>query len=331
MRMLATRVRLTTSTLASTARFSSTTDRSDFVKRDVMAGGAVSGGTGADRKERKRFYKLVKVCEAAVGADAGKAYEIILDHRKLKTPGGNLFVVNSEKLAQLVAQEWRSQTYTIKLTTMHLTSLVNTCIDNPTRVTREQLMANIHDYLQTDTLLYFDSASVEKLEKAQEAQWLPLIEWMNKRFNDLDLKVQRDLNIVDTSNRRAPSAANNSAPDLDNAAVNAQSPASQFDKFLADSFDLNALIAFNYMCECLKSVILSVALLERRLSSVEEACALAMLEQSHQYDQWGKVEWYHDVNEQEMRSRVSAALLFIYLSNSAKYFQAHNKIEKNAA
>ena len=96
----------------------------------------------------------------------------------------------------------------------------------------------------------------------------------------------------------------------------------QFQQYLEANFDFANMVALNYMCECLKSVVLAVALLERRVSSVEEACELANLEQAFQFDKWGKVEWYHDVNEQELTSRVSAALLFIYLSKSSKYLIA---------
>ena len=61
----------------------------------------------------------------------------------------------------------------------------------------------------------------------------------------------------------------------------------KFRSYLERNFDFKTLVAFNYMCECLKSVILAVALLERRVTSVEEACALANLEQSFQFDRWG--------------------------------------------
>ena len=160
----------------------------------------------------------------------------------------------------------------------------------------------------------------------QEQHWRPLIDWMNGRFNDLHLKVQHDINVVDNNNRKSSSKSDTNKKNLIN--VNYESPSSKFDRFLVESLDINSLIAFNYMCECLKSVILSVALIERRVKTVEEACELSFLEQKHQYDQWGKVEWYHDINESELRSRVSAALLFIYLTNSSKYFNNHKKIQK---
>ncbi len=62
----------------------------------------------------------------------------------------------------------------------------------------------------------------------------------------------------------------------------------EFEEYLNKNFDLNSLIAFNYIAECLKSVILTVALLERYLPNIETACELSNLEHQHQYDQWGK-------------------------------------------
>ena len=79
-------------------------------------------------------------------------------------------------------------------------------------------------------------------------------------------------------------------------------------------------MAFNYIAECLKSVILTSALVERRLGGgADAACRVACLEQLQQLEQWGKVEWHHDVQEQEMRSRVSAALLVVYLGAGSKF------------
>lgn len=47
-------------------------------------------------------------------------YEINLDRRKLKTPGGKLFTVPNEALAIAVATEWDAQRDTLKFYTMHL-------------------------------------------------------------------------------------------------------------------------------------------------------------------------------------------------------------------
>lgn len=260
-------------------------------------------------KNRKRFYKDVTICESFPKVNNQKMFEINLDKRKLKTPGGKLVQVDNEHLAHAISQEWSSQTDNIKLNTMHLTSLYNTCMDNPNKLSRESLAKNLCDYLQTDTLLYFDSNSIQKLDHLQETKWRPLVDWFNQKFPDLKLVVQKEISDSETTQSNGL---------LENPGSNS------FAQYLSKNFDLNTLIAFNYMCECLKSVILSVALLERRVESVEEVCSLANLEQAFQFEQWGKVEWYHDINEQELKARVSASLLFIYLSNSSKYLVVKN-------
>ncbi|CAF0890082.1 unnamed protein product [Brachionus calyciflorus] len=265
--------------------------------------------SSGNRKERKRFYKQVSISEAFSNTRP-KHYEINLDKRKLKTPGGNLFSVDNEMLGQMISFEWQSQKEYIKQYTMHLTSLVNTCIDNPGKLNKEILMSSLNDYLQTDTILYFDSNSIAKLDYLQETKWRPLVDWFNEKFPDLKLSIKKE---IDDEVNFDFGKTEQFRPDMNS-----------FTKYLDKNFDLNTLIAFNYITECLKSTILTVALLERKIQSVEEACNLAVLEQQHQYDQWGKVEWYHDINEAELRSRVSAAVLFIYLSNSSKYLVKKN-------
>lgn len=149
-------------------------------------------------KERKRFYTDVTVTEATTGTNNGKQFEINLDKRKLKTPGGALFRCDSELLAHMVAQEWRSQLTHIKLNTMHLTSLMNTCLDNPAKVTADSLVHNMNEYLETDTLLFFDASGQEKLDRAQEASWRPLVDWFNANFEGMDLKVVK----INNKNRK---------------------------------------------------------------------------------------------------------------------------------
>lgn len=53
---------------------------------------------------------------------SGGVFEINLDRRKLKTPGGKLFTVPNEALAIAVATEWDAQKDTLKFYTMHLVS-----------------------------------------------------------------------------------------------------------------------------------------------------------------------------------------------------------------
>ncbi|KAF6092413.1 ATP synthase mitochondrial F1 complex assembly factor 2 [Phyllostomus discolor] len=79
-------------------------------------------------------------------------FEINLDHRKLKTPQAKLFTVPSEALAIAVATEWDCQQDTIKFYTMHLTTLCNTSLDNPTQRNKDQLIRAAVKFLDTDTI-----------------------------------------------------------------------------------------------------------------------------------------------------------------------------------
>ena len=44
---------------------------------------------------------------------------------------------------------------------MHLTGLCNTCIDNPTRATKYELVDSILNFLDTDTILFYSHVSVK--------------------------------------------------------------------------------------------------------------------------------------------------------------------------
>lgn len=52
--------------------------------------------------------------------ESGGKFEVILDQKKLKTPKGNIFAVESKPLALAVALEWNSQKDKILQSKMHL-------------------------------------------------------------------------------------------------------------------------------------------------------------------------------------------------------------------
>nr|CAD7593792.1 unnamed protein product [Timema genevievae] len=104
----------------------------------------------------KRFYRKTN----ALYSD-GK-YEITLDQRKLKTPYGNLFVVESEPLALAVAAEWDAQKTHIKQSSMHLSALCSTAIDNPNHLNKFDLVNHILSFLDTDTVLFHSYVSIHQ-------------------------------------------------------------------------------------------------------------------------------------------------------------------------
>ncbi|KAI8428072.1 hypothetical protein MSG28_002355 [Choristoneura fumiferana] len=99
---------------------------------------------------RKRFYRNTGIVQNE------SKWEVTLDHRRLKTPGGKVLAVASEQLARALAAEWDAQTEHITQPTMHLDE--------------------------------------EELKKLQAKKWTPVLEWFQKRFN-VTQEISRGLEL----------------------------------------------------------------------------------------------------------------------------------------
>lgn len=235
----------------------------------------------------KRFYKKTNILY-----NDGK-YEVTLDQRKLKTPKGTVLQVESEPLAIAVATEWDSQKDIINQSHMHLTSLVNTSLDNPNHLTKLDVVNYMLDYLPTDTILYH-SEKDDALYDMQLKEWDPVIEWFNKRFL-VDMKKNRELDTPFIS----------------------KDIRMRLGKHLM-SYDMSCLHAFVFAVDTLKSIMLTCAVIDRFIN-VEKAVLLCRLEEEYQSMHFGRVEWAHDMNQQELQARLAAAVLFIHFNSSSEF------------
>uniref|UniRef100_A0A8D0ES98 ATP synthase mitochondrial F1 complex assembly factor 2 n=1 Tax=Strix occidentalis caurina TaxID=311401 RepID=A0A8D0ES98_STROC len=237
--------------------------------------------------ERKRFYQNVSISQG----EGECGFEINLDHRKLKTPHAKLFTVPSEALAIAVATEWDSQKDTIKFYTMHLTTLCNTALDNPTQRNKTQLIGAAVKFLETDTVCY----RVEEpaaLAELQKNEWDPIVAWAEKRYN---VAIGSSTSIL--------------GPNI---------PASTKETFVSHlaSYNMWALQGIEYVITQLKSLILSMGLIDRHIT-VEKAVLLSRLEEEYQIQRWGNVEWAHDYDLCELRARAAAGTLFVHLCSES--------------
>ncbi|MEE6497804.1 hypothetical protein FKM82_002865 [Ascaphus truei] len=231
--------------------------------------------------ERKKFYESVNISQGEGG------FEINLDRRKLKTPKGNLFTVPNEALAVAIATEWECQHDTIKLYAMHLTTLCNTALDNPTLRNKEQLIRASVKFLETDTICYRVEEPVG-LVQLQRNEWDPILEWAEERYNVV---------IGSSTSILGPSIPNETKE--------------TFSRHLA-SYNPWALLGIEFIVAQLKSLVLSMGLVDRFLD-VEKAVLLSRLEEEFQIQHWGNVEWAHEYDLQELRSRTAAGTLFVHL------------------
>lgn len=231
----------------------------------------------------KRFYK-----NSSVLYSDGK-FEITLDQRKLKTPRGALFTVESEPLALAIATEWNSQIDTVERSTMMLTAINNTVIDNPNHLKKNDIIDFILSYAESDTIL-FHNQDEPNLYKRQTEEWQPLIEWFNKRY-DTELKKTTDI----TPPIYPPGAK------------------MQIVNYLK-SHSLASLHGFQFAVETVKSVILAFACIDRQITP-DQAVLLSRLEEEYQLGYWGRVEWAHDITQQDLQARFASAVFHIHCNS----------------
>lgn len=248
-------------------------------------------------RSRKRFYKNVSVVQH------NGQFEVNLDSRKLKTPLGSTFQVDSEPLALAVANEWMSQVGDVMLSQMHINGLCNTCLDNPGKASKETLVKSILDFLETDTILYYGEDTLEAsgaaLVEMQKQKWSPLILWFRERFGV-------DVNPTQSLDARCVS----------------QEDLAKLERHLL-SYSWAAINGLSFGVDAVKSLILGLAVLERRVT-VEEAVKLSRIELDFQIAYWGNVEWAHDMEYHDTTSRLAAATIFTQLNNDNYKTKAKN-------
>ncbi|XP_060552485.1 ATP synthase mitochondrial F1 complex assembly factor 2-like [Ruditapes philippinarum] len=235
-------------------------------------------------RELKRFYK-----NATISKYEGW-YEINLDQRKLRTPGGNLFRVPNEELAFAVATEWNGQKKVIQRHSMHLTSLCNTALDNPMHKSRDDLIKGIIHFLETDTVSY-RVLEPDAFYTLQQKEWDPIIHWIEDRY-EIEVPIAESIMT---------------SPNLPTETV------TTLTRHMQSQSDW-ALFGYSYAAEAIKSLVLVLALMDKHIS-VERCVELSRLEQDFQIAYWGNVEWYHDMDVLELRSRLSASALFVHWSS----------------
>ncbi|MCB9988383.1 MAG: ATP12 chaperone family protein [Rhodospirillales bacterium] len=115
----------------------------------------------------KRFYKQVEPHESAAG------YEIRLDGRPVKTPGGVCLLAPGKSLATAVAAEWQAQGEEIIPDSMPLTQILTTAQERVAQA-RPVMQAQVLNYLDTDLLCYpaGEPADLAARESERRAPWL---------------------------------------------------------------------------------------------------------------------------------------------------------------
>ncbi len=202
----------------------------------------------------KRFYKEAAAVEAAGG------YGLALDGKPVRTPAGRRLVAPNAALANALADEWAAQGETVDRAAMPLTRLVATALDLAPEH-RVDAVAEIARYAETDLVCY-RVAHPPALAGRQEEAWQPLVDWAAERYG-ARLVVTTGLTPVP----QPPAAL---------AALRAAVEAGGGLRFCG----------LDFATRTLGSLVVALALLERRVTAADAAAA-SLVDERYQLDRWG--------------------------------------------
>jgi chaperone required for assembly of F1-ATPase len=203
----------------------------------------------------KRLYRMVAVTAHPEG------YGVALDGKPVNTPAGAALSVPTRALADAIADEWSAQAERVVPAAMPMMQLAATALDRVANQ-RAPVIEALLRYGETDLVCYRATAPAELAER-QSALWQPLIEWIGLRHG-VRLEVAHGL----MPQPQPPAAL---------AALRAA---------LAP-LDALRLTGVNAATAAAGSLVLALALLERRLSA-DEAWALSQLDETFQVERWGE-------------------------------------------
>jgi chaperone required for assembly of F1-ATPase len=117
----------------------------------------------------KRFWTDVSVTEAEGG------FAVLLDTRRVQTPGKQPLILPTHAMAEAVAAEWAAQDGEIKPLTMPVTRAANSAIER-VRPQKAEVAAMLAAYGETD-LTCHRAASPAALVERQAQAWDPILAW----------------------------------------------------------------------------------------------------------------------------------------------------------
>jgi chaperone required for assembly of F1-ATPase len=225
----------------------------------------------------KRFYQWVEV------AAAGEQHRVLLDGRPLRTPAKWALALPSAELAAAIAAEWRTQGETIQPDAMPLTRLASTALDRMPGL-RAAAILEVSGYAATDLLCYRAAAPLDLVQQQGEV-WQPLLDWAASAYG---ARLAVTTSIL-------PANQPEVAVGRLRAAI--------------ESFDDWPLVGVHAATTALGSLVLGLALAERRIDA-EQALAASLLDELFEIERWGR-DAETERRHQALRRDVEAVAVFL--------------------
>jgi chaperone required for assembly of F1-ATPase len=207
----------------------------------------------------RRFWEFV-------GIEPGEAgFAILLDGKPMHLPGGEVLRVDAEPLARAIAEEWQvaggAKGGEMSFADAPLTQLAGTAqqriAPNPAPT-----VDAIARYAESDLLCYW-AETPQELVARQSREWQPWLDWVAQTYN-APLRISTGIAFV--KQHRDSVAALRAA---------------------VAGLDMAALTALGIAVPALGSLVLGLALAERRLDAAR-AYSLGALDELFQAEIWGE-------------------------------------------
>ena len=234
----------------------------------------------------KRFYATASASAVAGG------YDVRLDDKPIRAPGGTFIVVPTQILAEAIAGEWQAQPTgsEIKPLQMPLMRLAATGLERVPGQ-REQVIADTAKYAGSDLLCY-RASDPDSLVMRQCKVWDPLLEWATERFG---ARLEPAAGVI---LRQQPE---------DSLARVHHAVAAHGDLALAALYNLTTWMG---------SVVVALAVSDRRLDGAA-AFEAAELDALFEIERWG-TDSEATLRHQRLRADIEAAALFLELLGDAR-------------
>jgi chaperone required for assembly of F1-ATPase len=207
----------------------------------------------------KRFWQVATVAPSAEG------YAVLLDGKPMHLPGGGVLRVEAEPLAHAIAAEWQTaggeMGGEMSFSDTPLTRLAGTAQQRIAPDPAPTVDA-IARYAESDLLCY-RAATPRELVERQQRHWQPWLDWVVQAY-DAPLRVSTGIAYV-KQHRGAVAALRQAVAAL----------------------DVPALAALGVAVPAMGSLVLGLALAERRLDAAT-AHALGALDELFQAELWGE-------------------------------------------
>jgi len=207
----------------------------------------------------KRFWD-----NAGVAPAAGGGWQVLLDGKPMRVPGGAALTLPTQPLAHAVAAEWQvaggAPGGETSLADLPLTRIAGTG-QHRIAPDPEPVILELARYAESDLLCY-RAAAPSALAERQHERWQPWLDWAAHRHGARLLPTEGVIHIAQPTPALAALAA----------AVAAHDP--------------YALAALGVAVPALGSLVLALALADGALDAAE-AHALSVLEETYQEELWG--------------------------------------------